>query len=158
MPGGADAAQLDVGRVVKPHGLRGEVVVELWSNRPERLEPGSELSTERGRLSVRDARPHQRRYLVRFWEVDDLAAAESLRGTVLRAPALDEPGVLWVHELVGAEVVTTGGRHLGAVRDVEANPASDLLVLDHGALVPLRFVVDHEPGRLTVDIPEGLVD
>jgi 16S rRNA processing protein RimM len=158
VPGGADAARLDVGRVVKPHGLGGEVVVELWTNRPERLERGSELETERGTLSVRQVRPLQRRYLVRFWGVDDLAAAEALRGAVLRAAALDEPGVLWVHELVGAEVVTTAGRPLGAVRDVEANPASDLLVLEGGALVPLRFVVGQEPGRLTVEIPEGLVD
>jgi 16S rRNA processing protein RimM len=158
VPGGPGAAPLDVGRVVKPHGLRGEVVVELWTNRPERLVPGSRLWTRHGRLEVRHARPHQRRYLVGFEGVDDLAAAETLRDTVLRADALDEPGVLWVHELVGAEVVTSDGRALGPVRAVEANPASDLLVLATGALIPLRFVVSQEPGRLTVEIPEGLVD
>jgi 16S rRNA processing protein RimM len=158
VPGGADAAQLDVGRVLRPHGLRGDVVVELWTNRPERLEAGSRLSSDRGPLEVRAARPHRHRYLVRFSGVDDVAGAEALRGAVLRAEVLDEPDVLWVHELVGSEVVTVDGRRLGRVHQVEANPASDLLVLDEGALVPLHFVVAHGPGRLTVEIPDGLVD
>ncbi len=48
---------------------------------------------------------------------------------------------------------------LGTVESVEANPASDLLVLDGGALIPLRFVVEHEPGvRVTVEVPDGLLD
>ena len=60
---------------------------------------------------------------------------------------------------MGAELFDTTGRRLGEVVAVEANPASDLLVLDGGALVPLRFVVDPVPGhRLTAEIPEGLVE
>jgi 16S rRNA processing protein RimM len=47
---------------------------------------------------------------------------------------------------------------LGGVIAVEANPASDLLVLDGGGLIPLRFVVEHAPGHLVVDIPAGLLD
>jgi ribosomal 30S subunit maturation factor RimM len=55
-------------------------------------------------------------------------------------------------------VVDTDGAVLGTVTAVEANPASDLLVLDGGGLVPLRFLVDEEPGRLTVEVPPGLLD
>ena len=117
------------------------------------------LATERGPLVVEDSRPHQGRYLVRFEGVLDRQGAEALRGVVLRATAVEVPGVLWVHELVGAEVVTVEGRVLGTVAAVEANPASDLLVLDGGGLVPLRFVTGHQAGqRVTVDVPEGLVD
>jgi hypothetical protein len=48
---------------------------------------------------------------------------------------------------------------LGTVEGVEANPASDLLVLDGGVLIPLRFVVASEPGvRITVEVPDGLLD
>ncbi|MGH8917737.1 MAG: ribosome maturation factor RimM, partial [Actinomycetes bacterium] len=65
---------------------------------------------------------------------------------------------LWVHDLIGAAVSDPSGRALGRVRDVEANPASDLLVLDDGTLVPLRFVTAHAPGRLTIDPPPGLLD
>ena len=65
---------------------------------------------------------------------------------------------LWVHELIGATVVDVAGGHLGKVVSIEANPASDLLVLDGGALVPLRFVTTAGPGMLTVDAPAGLFE
>lgn len=150
---------LEVGRVLKAHGLRGEVVVELSTNRPERLAPGSVLASPTGvPLEVVHASPHQGRWIVAFGGVGDRAGAERLRGTVLLAEPLDEPAELWVHELIGARVVDTAGRPLGSVLAVEANPASDLLVLEGGGLVPLRFVVDHAPGRVTVDPPEGLLD
>ena len=160
-PDGAAAQPhlLDVGRVAKPHGLAGEVVVELWTDRPERLAPGTELMTDTGSLRVNASRPHQGRHLVRFEGVPDRAAAERLRGQVLRAPPIEVDGALWVHQLVGARVVTPDGKGIGRVAAVEANPASDLLLLEGGALVPLRFVVAFEPGvQVTVDVPEGLVD
>ena len=149
---------LEVGRVVKPHGLRGEVIVELVTNRPERLTPGERLSSPNGELEVEASRPHQHRWIVQFAGVSDRDGAEALRDVVLSAEPLDEPEALWVHEVVGAEVVDVGGTRLGAVVSVEANPASDLLVLDRGGLVPLRFVVDHHPGRLVIDPPAGLLD
>ena len=148
---------LEVGRVVKAHGLRGEVIVDLVTNRTERLHPGSALFTAAGTLEVVRSSPHQGRWIVAFAGVGDRSAAESLRGTVLSAPPLDEPGALWVHELVGAQVVGTDGGEYGTVQAVEANPASDLLVIEGGGLVPLRFVVSHEPGRVVVDPPPGLL-
>ncbi len=150
---------LDVGRIAKPHGLVGEVVVDLWTDQTDRLDPGSVLNSDAGELHVLSSRPHQGRHLVCFEGVVDRLGADALRGTVLRAPPVDAPGTLWVHELVGAEVVATDGRVLGTVDAVEPNPASDLLVLTGGGLIPLRFVIDHQVGvRVTVDVPEGLLD
>lgn len=150
---------LEVGRVVKPHGLSGEVVVELWGDAERRLVAGSALASDAGDLEVVSARPHQHRHLVRFAGVDDHQAAERLRGVLLRAEPLDLPGVIWVHDVVGAQLVTTDGRVLGEVVAVEANPASDLLVLEGGGLVPLHFVTDVQPRRrVTVDAPDGLVE
>jgi 16S rRNA processing protein RimM len=151
---------LEVGRVVKPHGIRGEVVVDLVSNRPERrLVEGSVLESDRGSLEVVASRPHQGRWIVAFAGVDDRDGAEALRGTVLSTHALDEEGALWVHELVGAQVVDTGGRRFGVVEAVEANPASDLLVLPGGHLVPLVFVVDRRiDGTVVIDPPPGLFE
>jgi 16S rRNA processing protein RimM len=151
---------LEIGTIVKPHGIRGEVVVELVSNRPEeRLAPGSVLSGDAGELRVRRARPHQRRWIVELEGVDDRTAAEALRGTVLRAEALREDGTLWAHELVGVPVVDREGRSLGVVQALEANPASDLLVLAGDRLVPLTFVVSYQAGgSIVVDPPEGLLD
>jgi ribosomal 30S subunit maturation factor RimM len=65
-----------------------------------------------------------------------------------------------VHELIGALVRDQAGTELGTVGAVEANPASDLLVLEGGGLIPLRFVTERDEvsGTLVVDIPEGLLD
>jgi ribosomal 30S subunit maturation factor RimM len=83
-----------------------------------------------------------------------------MRGIELEAEAVDIPGKLWVHELVGAAVFDLAGTALGIVRAVEANPASDLLVLESGGLIPLRFVTSHDADAqtLVVDIPDGLLD
>jgi 16S rRNA processing protein RimM len=147
-----------VGRITKPHGVKGEVMVDLVTDRVERVAPGSVLTGGGRRLEVTASRPHQGKHLVTFAGVADRDAAEALRGAVLTAPPLDDPDTLWVHDLIGAEVVDTGGAVLGTVTAVEANPASDLLVLDGGGLVPLRFLVGEEPGRLTVEVPPGLLD
>ncbi|MFO7279671.1 MAG: ribosome maturation factor RimM [Thermoanaerobacterales bacterium] len=149
---------LEIGRITRPHGLRGEVVVRLVTDRLERLQPGSVLHTDRGDLVVRSARPHRDTWLVAFEGRDGRDQVEDLRGVTLRAEPLDDPEVLWVHELVGATVVTTDGREVGRCEAVVDNPAADLLELDSGALVPVVFVVDHAPGRVVIDPPEGLLD
>ncbi len=131
----------------------------LTTNREERVAPDSMLRSGERELRVERSAPHRGGFIVRFEGVADIDAAEELRGAVLSAPPLDDPGTLWVHELIGSRVEDLGGRPLGTVESVQANPASDLLVLDNGALIPLRFVVSSEPGsRLTVEVPEGLVD
>ena len=77
---------------------------------------------------------------------------------MLRGRPLEDEEAWWVHELIGSEVLDTDGVRLGTVRAVVANPASDLLELEGGALVPLRFVVERSPGRVVLDAPPGLVD
>jgi 16S rRNA processing protein RimM len=152
---------LEVGRIVKAHGIRGEVIVDLVSNRPDvRLAPGSVLSSDRGDLEVLTATPHQGRWIVAFDGILDRNAAETYRGVVLTAEPIDEDDddTLWVHELVGAEVVDLAGTSYGSVEAVEANPASDLLVLSGERLVPLVFVVIKAPGRVVIDPPPGLLD
>lgn len=151
------ARLLEVGRVVRPHGIRGEVIVELVTNRTERLAPGSRLLAGEREVEVAGSRPHKGRFIVAFAGVADRNAAESLRGAVLRAEPLSDPDALWVHELIGAVVVDRAGRDHGTVEAVEANPAADLLVLSSGALVPVTFVVEAGGGRVVVDPPAGLL-
>lgn len=154
---------LEVGRIVKPHGLRGEVVVALVTNRAERVAAGAVLQGPSGPLVVVGARPFEAtgdgRWIVRFAGVDDRGVAEALRDGVLLAPPLADPDALWAHELIGSVVVDSGsGDVLGRVEAVEANPASDLLVLEDGGLIPLRFVTSSGEGRVSVDMPPGLLD
>ncbi len=154
------AAGLELGQVGRPHGVRGEVVVTLQTDRPERTTPGAVLHAGDRTLVVASARPHQGRWLVRFEGITDRTGAEELRGATLVAEPLDDPGEgrIWVHELVGDEVRDVHGRALGRVVEVEANPAHDILVLEDGVLVPMVFVVDRQPGVLVIDPPDGLLD
>jgi 16S rRNA processing protein RimM len=156
--GGRTAPLLEIGRVTRAHGLRGEVVVDLTTDRLERLTPGTILATDAGDLTVAAARPHQRRWIVAFEGHTGREAADRLRGLVLRAEALDDPDELWVHDLVGSAVTTVGGDLVGTCVAVVANPASDLLELDGGPLVPVAFVVERTPGRVVIDPPEGLFE
>lgn len=149
---------LEVGHVGRAHGLRGEVTVRLTTNRLERVAPGAVLHTRDGSLVVTTSRPHKAAHIVRFEGVTDRTAAEALRGTTLFAEPIEDPDVVWAHHVIGATVVDQHGVEHGEVTAMEANPASDLLVLEGGGLVPVRFVVDVEPGRrVDVDVPDGLL-
>ena len=125
------------------------------------MDPGTELASARGTLTVVWSKPFgPDRYIVQFEGVADRGAADSLRGLELEAEPIDAPDTLWVHELVGATVRDAVGTELGRIASVEANPASDLIVLESGGLIPVRFVTQHDPAAQTVDvdIPEGLLD
>jgi 16S rRNA processing protein RimM len=152
-----------VGRLGRAHGTGGELVVRLLTNDAGRLDPGSVLDLDGRELTVTASRPHQDRWLVSFAGVTTRSAAEALAGGVLRAEAVTgDPDSYWVHDLIGAEVVDVAGAPHGHVTAVVANPASDLLELSGGALIPLRFA-HWDPGapgparRLVVDGPRGLL-
>jgi 16S rRNA processing protein RimM len=154
-----ERSTLEVGRIVKAHGLKGQVIVDLWTDRDERLAKNSELQTARGPMTVQAATRHQERWIVTFAGVTTREEADALRGVVLSAAPLEDDDAIWIHELFGALVVDQTGRELGRVVDVEANPASDLLVLESGALIPLTFVTAIEANeRIDVDIPDGLLE
>ena len=86
-------------------------------------------------------------------------AAEELRGLLLWAEPVADDTVLWVHELIGCEVVDQHGKGRGTVVAVLDNPAADILELDSGALVPVNFVTEGPSGSsVRVDVPEGLFD
>ena len=151
--------RLEIGRVGKAHGLKGEFTVVITSDRPERTAPGAVWFLRGERLVVATIRPFQQRWIARIEGCTDRNAAEALTGAVIEADPIDDPDALWVHELVGAEVRTPDGRSWGRVVAVLANPANDLLELDDGTLVPEVFVTDHSglPEHVVVDPPEGLL-
>jgi 16S rRNA processing protein RimM len=153
-------ARLEVGRIGRAHGLRGDVVITPVTNVSERFAKGSTLWVDDRELVIAASRPNQHRFVVRFAGVDDREGADALRGKLVEAEALPEPpdGGLWVHELIGSEVRDRTGVSVGHVVSVEANPAHDLLVLDGGALVPMVFVVSSESGVVVIDPPDGLFD
>lgn len=153
---------LEVGAIRKSHGLRGEVIVALTTDRTERLDPGSVLHTDDGPLTVARSAPHQNRWRVSFEGIDTREAADRLRGTTLRAEPIDDPDEWFVHELIGARVILPDGTVVGICTSVVEIPAYDLLELDTGHLVPIPFVVDVDRSGPTVavhvDPPDGLFD
>lgn len=169
---------LTVGRVVRPHGVRGEVVVEVRTDEPEaRYAPGAVLraertgQAERTALTVRSVRPHQGRLIVAFEGVPDRTAAEPLRGTLLQVDSESvaspsDPDEFHDHQLIGLAAVDPAGEPLGTVVRIDHAPAADLLVLERPggrtALVPFVAAIVREVelagGRVVVDPPPGLLD
>lgn len=154
-----ERSTLEVGRIVKAHGLKGQVIVDLWTDRLERLEPGAELLSDKGPLTVTSSAAHQDKYLVSFEQIKDRNESERWRGTVLLATRLAVDDAIWIDELFNAVVVDQHGIERGRVTLVEEMPASDLLVLDTGFLVPLTFVTSVVANeRVEIDAPEGLFE
>jgi len=130
--------QLVVGRITRPHGVRGEVSVESHTDEPERrFAVGSVLATdpaEAGPLTVASARWHTGRLLVGFAGITDRNLAEGLRGIWLtldsaQAGSSDDPDEFHDHELIGLAVVTVSGEPVGRVTDVR-HFGQDLLVIE----------------------------
>jgi 16S rRNA processing protein RimM len=166
---------LVVGRIGRPHGVRGEVTVEVRTDDPDaRFAPGSSLRTDpesRGPLTVAAARPRSGGLVLAFEGIGSREAAEALRNTMLvvdsaALPPIEDADEWYDHQLVGLAAVDPAGAPLGEVADVVHAPGSDLLVVtdpDGGEhLVPfIRAIVptvDVAAGRVVVDPPEGLFD
>ncbi len=150
---------LEVARIGKAHGLQGEVSVHLVTNILERVAPGSVLYLEDEReMRVISSKPHKRNYLVWFEGVTSRSSAEEIVGEKLFGTPIDDADMLWAHEVIGAKVVDGDDRTIGTVVAIESNPASDLLVLEDGSLIPLTFVVDHKGQTVHVEIPSGLLE
>ena len=153
-------SRLEIGRIGRPHGLRGDVMVTLTTNVTERVAVGTTWWVGDRQMTVEASSPHQGRHRVHLSGVDDRDAAAALTGARVFALRVDDApdGEVWVHEVIGASVVDRAGRAHGRVVAVEANPAHDLLVLEGGGLVPMVFVVEHEGDRVVIDPPDGLLD
>jgi len=164
-----------VGRIGKPHGIRGEVTVELRTDEPERrFVEGTPLIAEsprgqRSSLTVERTRWHQGVLLVHFEGLPDRTAAEAARGTMLIAEvdpdeAPEDPEEFYDHQLVGLKVEDTDGRERGEVTGVlhgaqdllqVRTPQGPVLVPFVAALVP---TVDVAGGRVVVADRPGLLD
>lgn len=163
--------ELMIGRVIKSHGIRGEVSVESTTDEPEiRFALGEVLHGRQGKkeheLTIKAVRAHKGRLLITFEEIADRTAADSLRGTQFFAAPLEDPDDdgFYDHELEGLRVIHDG-KDIGEVTGVTHGPAQSLLEVNiDGNEVLIPFVeaivpdVDLEEGTLTVTPPEGLLD
>jgi 16S rRNA processing protein RimM len=169
--------QLVVGRVTRPHGVRGELAVEVRTDDPElRFAAGAVLATEppaAGPLKVSQVRWHSGKLLLSFDGVADRDAADGLRGVLLVVDSADledvaDPDEFRDHELIGLAVYGPGDEHVGTVTDV-LHHGQDLLVVAGagartGTEIMVPFVtqivpeVDLRGERIVIDPPAGLLD
>jgi 16S rRNA processing protein RimM len=178
-PDGPADVEVVVGRVGKPHGLRGEVTVDVRTDEPERrfargstlrAEPPPGSASSLRQLTVAGARWHQSVLLVSFDELPDRTAAESARGMVLHAsiPAdesPEDPDEYYDHQLVDLAAYDVDGTPLGTVVGLVHGGAQDLLRIltpdSREALVPFVKAlvpdVDLAGGRIVVADRPGLV-
>ena len=172
---GAAPQYLVVGRIGRPHGISGEVRVEVLTDFPDRFSPGERLfvgpdgEPDPRPVMVESSRPHQSWLLVRFDVTPDRESAALLTNELLYIPASEAralgPDTYYYHELEGLDVATVDGQDLGRVREVMETGSADVLVVSDGErdrLIPMIgdviASVDLGQGRITITPIPGLLD
>ena len=167
---GSEPRYLVVGRIVAPWGVRGEVKVALETDFPERFKRLKRvyLGERMTSFVLEGSRLHKGHALLKLGGYDDRDAAEKLRGQLVQIPIEEAmplgEGEYYVYQIVGLEVWTTEGEHLGRVSEVLFTGANDVYVV-HGekgeilipAIEDVVLKVDLAGGRLTVELMEGLI-
>ena len=169
-----------VARIGKPHGIRGEVTVELFTDSPTlRFAPGNRLGIARQgwtpppytQLTVKSARWHKKVLLLTFEECMDRNTAETLRDYYLYAEALDaaeDEDAWYADDLLGftVHIGTSSSPSIGVVSDLITRDAQDLLVVhladSHEVLLPfvdeIVPVIDESEMKITITPPPGLLE
>jgi len=166
----AEPRFLIVGQVRAPHGVRGEVRVQILTDFPERFRQGAEIciGPEHRRYTIQKARFHEGDVLIKFVGLDDRNAVEPFRGAEISVPveqAMPLPAdTFYVHQIVGLDVWTDEGERLGPIVEVISLPANDVYVVETTqgevwlpAIADVVLDIDLEQGRMTVHLLPGLV-
>ncbi|MDH7489820.1 MAG: ribosome maturation factor RimM [Anaerolineae bacterium] len=166
----AEPRFLIVGQVRAPHGVRGEVRVQILTDFPERFRRGAEIciGPEHRRYTIQTARFHEGDVLIKLVGLDDRNAVEGFRGAEVTVPveeAMPLPeGTFYVHQIVGLRVWTDAGEPLGTVSEVLSLPANDVYVVNTPqgeiwlpAISDVILDIDLAQGRMTVHLLPGLV-
>ena len=167
------AVRVVVARVGRALGVKGDLLVDVLTDEPERrLSAGCDVILGDRTLRIESARPHGNRLAVHFAHVDDRSVAEQLTGGLLevdRDPSErpEDPEEFYDDDLVGLEVMTESGERVGSVTEVLHLPAQDVLAVratPEGPEVLVPFVteivpvVDIDAGRIVIRPPEGLIE
>lgn len=157
---------LVLGRIVAPHGVRGEVRLKAETDRPEILADLPHLYVNGNRYGLLAVRPHKNVYCLTLAGVTTREAAEALVGAWVEMPREELPprpeGQYYLVDLIGLRAETPAGEFLGTVEDILQPGANDVFVIRGGErgeiLLPAlkRFVhaIDLASGRLVTDLPE----
>ena len=132
--------------------------LDLFSDHPLRTGKGAKLWAAGTWYEIASSKKSTDRWLMYFVGVTDRNVVERLTNSDVYGEPIDDPSVVWVHELIGSVVVDTAGNNLGTCTGVIDNPAHPIMELDNGFLVPTPFIVSNENGQVEIDAPEGVFD
>jgi 16S rRNA processing protein RimM len=162
--------RIAVGRINGPWGLQGHVKVTPLTSNPQRLQPGSELIVNGERRHVLDVASPKGYPCVLFDGYHNRNGAETLKGALIEIEE-DElpelaPDQYYVHQLIGLQVVTTDGDHLGSLEDVLRTGANDVYLVKRRkakdilipAIADVIVRVDLEAGEMLIDALPGLLE
>jgi 16S rRNA processing protein RimM len=165
----SEPAFLAIGRILRPHGVRGELRVEIHTDFPERFGVYRRVYVGPGYkpYQIEAHRPHGGRVLLKLREVADRTAAEELRGQWVYIAIEDAvplaKGEVYLHDMLGLRVETVEGEQLGEVADIietGANPVYVVRGLQGEILIPdipdVIEEIDLPRGELIVRLIEGL--
>ncbi len=162
---------LVIGQVIKPHGIRGEVVVDTHTDNPERFSWLHSVyigRTNPKQVVVEGVRYHKSRVLLKLAGYDSRQDAEILRSKWLLVAEEEaiplEAGEYYLHQIIGMEVFSEDGTHLGQVTGLLETKANNVFIVDGPlgeVLLPdiedVVIEVDIEQGRLLVHLLDGLI-
>ncbi len=160
-----------VGRIRRPHGLSGEVLVEILTDFPERIVPGMLLyvGENRSTMYIKTSRPHHKGLLLSFEGITDPVQAGAYRNQMLCVFADDRPelpdGEYYHHQLLGLQVITDQGQMLGVLADILQTGSNDVYIVrsDAGADILLPAIdsvmlnVDLDRKEMVVHLLPGLI-
>lgn len=158
-----------VGRVIAPWGVKGEMKVEVMTDFPDRFSPQEEVHIDGRPMTVERSRWHKGRIILKLATIDNVDAAEQLRGRFLEVPlselrALPEDQY-YRFQLIGLDVLTTEGGHLGQITQILPTGSNDVYVVptkDGELLIPaiddVVKSVDLAKGCIVIEIVEGLLN
>lgn len=171
-PTGGEPVYLAVGRLRRPHGLNGDLLMELYTDFPERLQPGTTLylGEDYTPLTIARVRPHNDGLILGFKDVDTPEAAGRYRTLLVSVPAKDRPplpqGEYYHHQLIGLRVETDEGKTLGLLAEIIVTGANDVYVVSDEAgrelLLPaieqVILGINRDAGVIKVHLIPGLVE
>ena len=163
---------LAIGKLRRPHGVRGEIIMDILTDFPERLSCGSLLYIGETHQEIRlnSIRPNGTTLLVSFAGYTTPETAGEFRNQIVFVPAADRPplpdGEYYHHQLIGLRVVSDEGRDLGVLREILETGANDVFVVRPSmgsdillpAIDPVILQVNLEQGEMLVHLLPGLVE
>ena len=160
-PAPGEPVFLVVGKLRRPHGVKGEMLMEVLSDFPERLRPGVMLHVEPGyddALVLRSVRPHKDGLLVAFEGCDTPEAAGEFRNRLVAVKTANRPplaeGEYYHHQVIGLRVSTTSGQTVGRVVEILTTGAHDVLVV-RGETGPEILIPLVEPFLQEINLAQG---